>query len=150
MNALHKPSLQAFGPVTNILKVENGQKLDEFEPVYVGNYRYWCKLFVIFEHTINRLSFGYARFASTWILFFLFCFFFLPFFFFFLIVFAYTLWHPKRIVFNFWPNEDIREDFCATEIKDARLESPLNRVLQAFELLNRFRWMDQIFGMVRC
>ena len=65
MNALHKTSLRTLGPVTNILKVKNGQKLDEFEPIYVGNYRYWCKLLVFFEHTINHLSFGYARFART-------------------------------------------------------------------------------------
>ena len=52
-------------PVTNILTVENGQKVDEFGLIYLGNYRYWCKLLVIFEHTINHLSFGHASFAPT-------------------------------------------------------------------------------------
>ena len=40
MNALHKPSLVAPGHVTKILQAENGQKVDEFEPIYLGNYRY--------------------------------------------------------------------------------------------------------------
>ena len=40
MNALHKPSLRAPGPVANILTVENGKKIDKFEPIYLGNYRY--------------------------------------------------------------------------------------------------------------
>ena len=35
-----KPSLKAPGYVTKILQAENGQKVDEFEPIYLGNYRY--------------------------------------------------------------------------------------------------------------
>ena len=41
MNALRKPSLGASGHVTKILQTENGQKVVEFEPIYLGNYRAW-------------------------------------------------------------------------------------------------------------
>ena len=40
INALCKPSLGAPGHVTKILQAENGQKVDEFETIYLGNYRY--------------------------------------------------------------------------------------------------------------
>ena len=35
MNALHKPSLVAPSQVTKILQAKNGQKVDEFEPIYL-------------------------------------------------------------------------------------------------------------------
>ena len=38
---------------------ENGQKVNESEPIYLGNYRYWWKM--VFERTINHISFGYVR-----------------------------------------------------------------------------------------
>ena len=31
--------LRAAGHVTKLLQVENGQKIDKFEPIYLGNYR---------------------------------------------------------------------------------------------------------------
>ena len=37
---LFKPSLGAPGHVIKILQAENGQKVDKFEPIYLGNYRY--------------------------------------------------------------------------------------------------------------
>ena len=40
--------------------------------------------------------------------------------------------------------------FVQQKLKVLDWRVPLNRVLQAFELLKRFRWMDQIFGMGRC
>ena len=40
MNALRKLSLGASSLVTKILQAENGQKVDEFEPIYLGNYQY--------------------------------------------------------------------------------------------------------------
>ena len=61
INALCKPSLGVPGQLTKILLAENGQKVNEFEPIHLRNYRYWKKWFVIFEHTINHLSFDYAR-----------------------------------------------------------------------------------------
>ena len=64
-NALCKSSLGAPDHGTKILKAENGQKLTSN---YIGNYRYISvitdvdeKSFVVCKHTINRLSFGYAR-----------------------------------------------------------------------------------------
>ena len=38
MNALCKPSVRAPGHVTKILKAKNRQKVDDFEPIYLGNY----------------------------------------------------------------------------------------------------------------
>ena len=40
MNALFKSSLGAPGLVTKILQAENGQKVDKFEPIYLGNNQY--------------------------------------------------------------------------------------------------------------
>ena len=66
MNALCKPSLGVPGHVTKILLAENGQKVDEFEPityilVITDIDEKW---FVIFEHTINHLSFGYVVYSN--------------------------------------------------------------------------------------
>ena len=38
INALCRPSLGAPGYVTKVLQAENGQKADEFEHTYLGNY----------------------------------------------------------------------------------------------------------------
>ena len=40
MHGLCKPSMVAAGHVTKILQAENGLKVDEFEPIYLGKYRY--------------------------------------------------------------------------------------------------------------
>ena len=40
MSALCKPSLGAPSHVTKMLQAENELKVDEFEPIYLGNYRY--------------------------------------------------------------------------------------------------------------
>ena len=40
MNALCKLSLGVHGHVTKTLQTEVGQKVGEFEPIYLGNYRY--------------------------------------------------------------------------------------------------------------
>ena len=40
VKALCKSSLEALGHVTKILQGENGQDVDEFEPIYLANYRY--------------------------------------------------------------------------------------------------------------
>ena len=65
MNTWSKPSLGAPSNETKILQAENERKVDEFEPIYLGNYWYWYYIsvitdFVIFERTINHLSFSYA------------------------------------------------------------------------------------------
>ena len=61
INALSKPSLGAPGHATKILQAENGQKVDEFEPIYPVITDIDEKWFVMFEHAINHPSFGYAR-----------------------------------------------------------------------------------------
>ena len=61
INALCKLSLGAPGHVTKILQTKSEQKVDEFEPMYLGNYRYWWNMVCDFWHTINRLSFGYVH-----------------------------------------------------------------------------------------
>ena len=43
------------GRVTKILQAENGQKVDEFEPIYLGNYRYWWKMFCGVVGTSRKL-----------------------------------------------------------------------------------------------
>ena len=61
INALYKPGLRACGHVTIILLAGNGQKVDELNrciSVITDIHEKW---FVVFEHTINHLSFGYVR-----------------------------------------------------------------------------------------
>ena len=60
MNAVCKPSLGAPGHVIKILRAENGQKLTNLNR-YISVITYLDeKWFVVFEHTINHLSFGYV------------------------------------------------------------------------------------------
>ena len=40
INALRKPSLGAPGHVTKILQAKSGKEVDDFEPIYLGNYHY--------------------------------------------------------------------------------------------------------------
>ena len=40
INGLYKPSLGAPSDVTKMLLAENGQKVDNFEPIYLGKYRF--------------------------------------------------------------------------------------------------------------
>ena len=82
MNALCKPSLGAPGHVTKIFHAENGQKVDKVEPIYFDIDEKW---FAVFEHTINRLSFGYVFLPQLENYFSCFRFFLLLFFFFFLL-----------------------------------------------------------------
>ena len=84
MNALCKSSLGALGHVIKILPAKNGYKVDEFEPIYLINSNIDEKWFLVFERTINHLSFGNVRllqldyqyyfscFLSFFLLFFLF------------------------------------------------------------------------------
>ena len=59
INVLCKSSLGAPGLVTKILQAENGQKVDELEPIYLDNITDIDeKCFVIFELTVNHLSLG--------------------------------------------------------------------------------------------
>ena len=58
INGLCKPSLEALGYVTKMLQAENGQKVDDFEPMVNTDIN--GKRFVIIELIIDRLSFGYV------------------------------------------------------------------------------------------
>ena len=40
ISGLCKPSLGAPGHVTTMLQAENGQKVDDFELIYLRNYRF--------------------------------------------------------------------------------------------------------------
>ena len=40
MNALRKPSLGAPGHLTKFLQTESGQKVDEYEAIYLSNCRH--------------------------------------------------------------------------------------------------------------
>ena len=51
----------APGHVTKMLQAENGQKMDDFKQYISVNTDFDGKWFVLFEHTINCLSFGYVR-----------------------------------------------------------------------------------------
>ena len=82
INALCKPSLRAPGHVTKMLHAENGQKVDEFELIYLGNYRYWWKMVCGFWAHYQPPLVWLCSFTPTWKPFFLFCIFFLTFVFF--------------------------------------------------------------------
>ena len=77
INALCKPSLGVPGHVTKILQAKSGQKVDNFEPIYLGNYRYWWKLVCGFWAHYQLPFFWLCSFTPTWILFSFFFFFFL-------------------------------------------------------------------------
>ena len=49
INALCKRSLGTYGLLIKILQAENGQKVDEFEPIYFGNYRYLLRVHGIYS-----------------------------------------------------------------------------------------------------
>ena len=44
INGLCKPSLGAPGNETKMLQAENEQKVDDFDTMNLGNYRYWWKI----------------------------------------------------------------------------------------------------------
>ena len=81
ITALCWPSLGAPGPVmTEILQAENGQKVTEFESIYLCNYRYWWKMVCDFWAHYQPPFFWLCSFIPTWILIVLFHFFFFLFF----------------------------------------------------------------------
>ena len=44
INGLCKQSLGAPGHVIKLLQAENGQKVDDLEPIYLGKYWFWWKM----------------------------------------------------------------------------------------------------------
>ena len=77
MNVLCKPSFKAPSHVTKILQAKNGRKVEEFEPIYLGNYQYWWKMVCDFWAHYQPLFFWLCSFTPTWISFCWFCIFFL-------------------------------------------------------------------------
>ena len=102
--------------------------------------------FVIFEHTMNRLSFGYVRLPQLEYYFSSFASFFLLFLFYFFMPLS-----------SFKPLNALHSKFKRLKISGRTYErqksgvpcwaDTLNRVFQNFELLNHYCQMNQIFGM---
>ena len=59
--AVCAPSLEAPSHVIAISEAENQQKVDNFRPVYLGNYQHEQKKFVVFEHTTYNLYHGHIH-----------------------------------------------------------------------------------------
>ena len=89
INGLCNPSLGTPSHETKILQAEDGQYVDEFEPIYFSKYQFWLKMICDFEHTINCLSFGHVCLPQPEYHFFSFFSYF--FFSFFLLFFGYLL-----------------------------------------------------------
>ena len=100
MIALCKPSLGAPSHVTKILHAKSGQKVDDFEPIYLGNYRYWWKVVFDFWAHYQLAFFWLCSFTPTWILFFFDFFFFLTFFFFFIILLRLSTFKPLNALYS--------------------------------------------------
>ena len=98
INALRKPSLGALGYKTKILQVKSGQKVDDFEPIYLGNYHYWWKMVCDFWAHCLLAFFWLCSFTPTWMLFFFFFFFFLTFFF--LILLRLSTFKPLNALYS--------------------------------------------------
>ena len=74
LNGLCKRSLKAPGIVTKMLHAENGQKVDDFEAMYLAKYQFFRKWFMFFLLTINYLTkvmFVYHILNTIFFLFFL-------------------------------------------------------------------------------
>ena len=85
MNISWKTSLGALGHLTKFLQAENGQKVDEFEPIYLGNYPYWwkmvCNFWAHYQPPFCWLcSFTLTNLNTIFLVLHLFCYFFLSFF----------------------------------------------------------------------
>ena len=100
INALCKPSSGAPGSVTKMLHTKKGQKLDNFEPVYLGKYRFWRKMISDFWTHYQPPFFWLCLFTPTWMLLFFFFFFLLFFFFFSGYLFLNSLTHCIQSLSN--------------------------------------------------
>ena len=65
MNALCQPSLGAPGRVTKIVQAKTVQKVDDFEPIYLGNYQYWWKIICDFWARYQLSFFWFCSFTPT-------------------------------------------------------------------------------------
>ena len=138
MNALCKSSLVAPGLMSKILQAENGQKVDEFEPIYsisvVTNIDE--KWFVVFGYTTNHL-FSYVRLPQLEYYFSCFASFFLLVFFFFLFLLPLSTFKPLNALHS--KSERLKISGRTFVRRKSGLPGwgiSLNRVFQNFELLN--------------
>ena len=79
-----KPSLGPLGTpgyVTKMLQAKNGQKVNNFEPIYLNKHRLWWKRICVFWAHYQPPFFWLCSLTPTWIQFFFFFVFFLTFFF---------------------------------------------------------------------
>ena len=136
MNALWKPSLRAPSHVTKIVQAKSGEKVDDFEPIYLGNYRYWWKIVCDFWAHYQLLLFWLCSFTPT-------RYYFSSFFSFFLLFFFLILLR----LFTFKPLNALYLKFERLKISgrtSARMKLgvpgwgiSLKLALQSFELFNR-------------
>ena len=135
INVLCKLSLGAPGHVTKMLQVENGQKVDDFEPIHLGKYQLWWKMICGFWAHYQLPFCWLCSFTPTRILFFFFFVFFLTFFFFLL---RLSTFKPLNALYSKFERLKISGKTSAgmkSGVPGWRI--PLNRVLLNFELLNR-------------
>ena len=119
-NALCWLSLGLPSHVAKISQAENGQTVDEFEPIYLGNYQYWWKKLCDFWAHYQPPLFWLCRLLQLENYFSCFWHLFLTFFFSFSSRAMYFK-TVKRTVFKVWAIENIRKDLYATEVGGARL-----------------------------
>ena len=70
MNVLNLTNLGVPGHVTAILEAKNNEKVDRFEPVHLGKYRYWWKKVCGFLTHYQPPFFCRRLFTPAWVLFF--------------------------------------------------------------------------------
>ena len=135
MNALCKQSLGAPSHLTKMLCTKNGQKVDNFELIYLNKYRYWWNMICDLWAHYQLFFFWLCSFIPTWIPFFFFFSFF--FFFFFIILLWLSTFKPLNALYS------KIERLKISGRTSVGLKSglpvwgvPLNRVLQSFEVLN--------------
>ena len=132
--------------VTKILQAKSGQKVDDFEPIYLGDYSILMKnglwflstLSTITINEITQYSFCYVHLPQLEYYFSSFFFFFLTFFFFFLILLRLSTFKPLNSLYSKFERLKISGRTSA----QLKLGVPgwrisLKRIVQNFELSNR-------------
>ena len=94
-----KTKFGGAGHMTKILQAKSEQKVDNFEPIYLGNYQYWWKMVCDFWAHYQLSFFWLCSFTPTWIFFF-FCFSFFLLFFFLLFFSDYLRFKPLNGLYS--------------------------------------------------
>ena len=139
MNALRKPSLEVPGHVTIIVQAENVKKLTNLNQYISVMTDIDEKWFVILELTINQLSFDYVRLAQLGNYFSCSVIFFLTFCFLFFFLLPLCTFKPLNALYSKFERLKISGRNSVQLKWGCQVDRiPLNRVLQKFELLNRY------------